>query len=98
MGESVSRAWPAAMGKRSSGGDNPLPVSGFGLGIGGAVAIGALEATYASADLGANERVCLRPFRHTLRRDVREACSTPSTGEDMIPGLGFVIFLAGKQA
>ena len=72
-------------------------ISGIGLGIGGAVTIGALEALYMSPNSQLEERTVLRPFPQV----------PPSSGslddiweryrQDMISKAGFAIFLAGNK-
>lgn len=72
-------------------------ISGMGLGIGGAVTIGALEALYRSPTSQIEERTVLRPFPQV----------PPSSGslgdiweryrQDMISKAGFAIFLAGNK-
>jgi hypothetical protein len=72
-------------------------VSGLGLGVGGAVVVGALEELYRSPGSHVDERVILRPFPQV----------TPTTGpladlweryrSDMVGKVGFAIFIAGNK-
>jgi hypothetical protein len=72
-------------------------ISGIGLGIGGAVTIGALEALYVLPTSQLEERTVLRPFPQVPPSsgslgDIWERCR-----QDMISKAGFAIFLAGNK-
>jgi hypothetical protein len=72
-------------------------ISGIGLGIGGAITIGALEALYSTPAAQVEERTVLRPFPQVA----------PSSGtldeiweryrQDMISKAGFAVFLSGNK-
>ena len=72
-------------------------VSGLGLGIGGAVTIGALEELYASSASQFDERMVLRPFPQVdPSRGTREAI-WERYRQEMISKAGFAVFLSGNK-
>jgi hypothetical protein len=73
-------------------------ISGFGLGIGGSVIVGSVEAAYSDEKARIDERLTLRPFPQ----------GDPPSGmtrqefwkryrEDMISRCGFVVFISGNK-
>jgi hypothetical protein len=73
-------------------------VSGFGLGIGGTVVLGALEELYASQQgISANNRTVIRPFPQDTPNSTTRAALWLKYREDMITKSGFVIFLSGNK-
>jgi hypothetical protein len=73
-------------------------VSGFGLGIGGTVVLGALEELYTSQQsISANNRTIIRPFPQETPNSTTRAALWSKYREDMITKSGFVIFLSGNK-
>jgi hypothetical protein len=73
-------------------------VSGFGLGIGGAVVIGALEEFYTKErSISANSRTMIRPFPKQPPEGMTRAALWTKYREDMIARSGFAIFLCGNK-
>jgi hypothetical protein len=73
-------------------------VSGFGLGIGGNVALGALEELYArQRSISANDRTVLRPFPQEAPDGISRAEFWTRYREDMITRSGFAVFLCGNK-
>ena len=70
-------------------------VSGFGLGIGGAVALGALEHIY-SENLPLN-RVSLFPFPQRIPEGVSREMFYTRYRTSMVSNSGFVLFIAGNR-
>lgn len=71
--------------------------SGFGLGIGGAVVLGAIEEVYKQQNSHFDERTTLRPFpQHVPQTMSREQMQTRYR-EEMIADTGFTIFIAGNK-
>lgn len=72
-------------------------VTGLGLGIGGAVTIGAMESLYRTAASHLDERATLRPFPQLdPLSGSREALWTRHR-EEMIAKAGFAVFIAGNK-
>lgn len=72
-------------------------VTGLGLGIGGAVTIGAMEALYRSLASHLDERATLRPFpQFDPTSGTRKAFWTRHR-EEMIAKAGFAVFLSGNK-
>jgi hypothetical protein len=74
-------------------------VSGFGVGVGSPVIMGAVEALYEKPlERGALERrLRLRPFPQTPPKGMTAAAFQRRYREDMLRGVGFVIFIAGNK-
>jgi len=72
-------------------------ISGIGLGIGGAVTIGALEAIYATPASQLEERIVLRPFPQVAPASGSLSDIWERYRQDMISKAGFAIFLSGNK-
>lgn len=72
-------------------------VSGFGLGIGGAVILGSMEALYNAADNGSGDRTVLRPFPQQLPSTMTEEEFQTRYREEMISNARFAVFIAGNR-
>jgi hypothetical protein len=72
-------------------------ISGFGLGIGGAVIVGAMDELYADNDGDFRERTTLRPFPQEPPRGMSRDVFWSWYREDMIANAGFVVFLCGNK-
>ena len=72
-------------------------ISGFGLGIGGAVIAGAMKELYADNDGDFRERTTLRPFPQEPPRGMSREVFWSWYREDMIANAGFVVFLCGNK-
>ncbi len=71
--------------------------SGFGLGIGGSVVLGAIEEVYKEQVSHFDERTTLRPFpQHLPQTMTREQMQTRYR-EEMIADTGFTVFIAGNK-
>jgi len=70
--------------------------SGFGLGIGGAVIIGAMEALYEGED-SVDERMRLRPFPQSAPAGMTLKQFWTRYREEMISTAGFVVFICGNK-
>lgn len=71
--------------------------SGFGLGIGGAVIIGAMEALYSDDESSIDERTRLRPFPQTTPKGMTLKQFWAEYREEMISNVGFAIFISGNK-
>jgi hypothetical protein len=71
--------------------------SGFGLGIGGAVIIGAMEGLYEGDD-SVDERMRLRPFPQSAPAGMTLKQFWTRYREEMISNAGFIIFISGNKA
>jgi hypothetical protein len=71
--------------------------SGFGLGIGGAVIIGAMEALYADEENSIDERTRLRPFPQSAPRGMTLKKFWTRYREEMISNAGFAVFISGNK-
>jgi hypothetical protein len=72
-------------------------ISGFGLGIGGAVIIGSAESIYADDKSSLDERTRLRPFPQEPPQGMPRKQFWTKYREDMISNSGFAIFLCGNK-
>lgn len=72
-------------------------VSGLGLGIGGAVTIGAMEALYRSPVSHLDERTTLRPFPQEAPTSVTQAEFWRRHREELVAKAGLAIFLCGNK-
>jgi hypothetical protein len=73
-------------------------VSGMGLGIGGMVALGALEELYTlERGISANSRTVLRPFPQEPPEGLSQKAFWTKYREDMISKAGFAVFLCGNK-
>jgi len=73
-------------------------VSGFGLGLGGSVALGAMEELYArERTVNVGSRAILRPFPQTTPRGISQQEFWTKYREDMISQAGFTIFACGNK-
>src|SRR4030065_421894 len=72
-------------------------VSGFGLGIGGAVIRGALEELYTDDKSKVGDRTTLRPFPQEPPRGMTRETFLTRYREDMIANAGFAVFLCGNK-
>jgi hypothetical protein len=73
-------------------------ISGIGLGIGGAVMIGALEQLYASPATQLQERTVLRPFPQAEPERTSLDIIWERYRQEMIAKIGFAVFIAGNKA
>lgn len=71
--------------------------SGFGLGIGGAVIIGAMEALYSNDKNRVDERTRLRPFPQAAPKGMTLSEFWTKYREEMISNSGFTIFICGNK-
>lgn len=71
--------------------------SGFGLGLGGAVILGAIEEVYREQTRHLDERTTLRPFPQEPPISMTQAALWTRYREEMIGKTGFTIFLAGNK-
>ncbi len=72
-------------------------VSGIGLGIGGAITIGAMEALYESPASHMDERTTLRPFPQVAPSSGTLKRTWTRYRREMISRAGFAIFLCGNK-
>lgn len=72
-------------------------VSGFGLGIGGAVIVGATEARYEAEEIGSRDRLMLRPFPQTRPARMSQAALFKRYRQDMIANARYVIVVSGNK-
>jgi hypothetical protein len=72
-------------------------ISGMGLGVGGAVTIGVLEALYRQPVAQFDDRAILRPFPQVAPSSGSRADIWELYRQDMISKAGFAIFLAGNK-
>lgn len=72
-------------------------VSGLGLGVGGAVLIGALEEVYRDDKTPLLDRVMMRPFPQLSPNDPNRAGLYTKYREDILSQIGFTIFLCGNK-
>jgi len=73
-------------------------ISGIGLGIGGAVMVGALEELYASPATQVQERTVLRPFPQVPPERTSLDAIWERYRQEMLAKVGFAVFLAGNKA
>jgi hypothetical protein len=72
-------------------------VNGFGLGIGGTVAMGAIEAVYGTLGERLEERVLLRPFPQDQPKGMTRAQLWTRYRNEMIAQAGHAVFLCGNK-
>lgn len=72
-------------------------VSGLGLGVGGAVLIGAMEEVYRDNKTPLLDRVIMRPFPQFPPNDPNRAGLYTRYREDILSQVGFTIFLCGNK-
>lgn len=74
-------------------------ISGFGLGIGSAIIVGAMEEVYRQPSRDLNRRLTLRPFPQPSEKQTRDEMFPlwSKIREEMISNAGFCIFLAGNK-
>lgn len=72
-------------------------VSGMGLGIGGAITIGAMEALYRSPASDLDERTTLRPFPQVEPTSGNKKEMWTRYRDEMISKAGFAIFICGNK-
>lgn len=72
-------------------------ISGFGLGIGGDVILGSLEAIYVQENSTIDNQTILRPFPQEVPRDMTREQFYTKFREDMISKAGFTIFISGNK-
>jgi len=72
-------------------------ISGFGLGVGGAVITGALEQIYMISRSNINDKLILRPFPQEQTGKMPQAELWKTYREDMISHAGIAIFLFGNK-
>lgn len=72
-------------------------VSGFGLGIGGRVILGAMEELYTDDKSKFGDRTTLRPFSQEPPRGMTLETFLTRYREDMIANAGFAVFLCGNK-
>ena len=72
-------------------------ISGFGLGVGSSVIVGALEEIYMSQKKINEDRLLLRPFPQGISDDVTRQTLWQQYREDMISRAGVSIFLFGNK-
>jgi hypothetical protein len=72
-------------------------VSGLGLGIGGAVTVGALEEVFGGASHELDDRLTLRPFPQVPPASGKQAELWERYRQEMIGRVGFAVFIAGNK-
>ena len=72
-------------------------ISGFGLGVGSSVIIGALQEIYMNMKSVHEERLLLRPFPQGIENDTTRQALWKKYREDMISRAGVSIFLFGNK-
>jgi hypothetical protein len=72
-------------------------VSGFGIGIGGGVILGAMEELYTDAKSESGDRTTSRPFPQEPPRGMTRETFFTRYREDMIANAGFAVFLCGNK-
>lgn len=72
-------------------------ISGFGLGVGSSVIIGALQEIYMNMKSVYEERLLLRPFPQGIENDTTRQALWKKYREDMISRAGVSIFLFGNK-
>lgn len=71
--------------------------SGFGLGIGGWVILGSMEALYRDANGRVDERLTLRPFPQDPPEGMTRAAMRTRYRQEMISQAGAAVFIAGNK-
>lgn len=94
------REWVSELGKALGGrlieqGYNV--VSGFGLGVGSPIVLGALEQLYATQNPRVDKRLLLRPFPQPASDDEDVASLFSEYRASMLAIAGFAIFIAGNR-
>jgi hypothetical protein len=84
------------IGERAIKGDFSL-VSGLGLGIGGAVLLGALEEVYSDDRAPLLDRVVMRPFPQLSPNDPKRRETYTRYRQDMLSKVGYIVFLSGNK-
>ena len=87
----------ACLAPRSSNATGSSP-PGFGLGIGGWVILGAMEALYKQPGGRVDDRLTLRPFPHSPPKGMTLADLWKRYRSDMIGRSGSAVFIAGNKA
>lgn len=72
-------------------------VSGFGLGIGGSVLVGAAEEVYRNEKAGLADRITMRPFPQLAPGDPARKELYTKYRRDMLSRVGYTIFLCGNK-
>lgn len=72
-------------------------VSGFGLGIGGTVLIGAAEEVYRSQNASLADRVVMRPFPQLAPDNPNRQALYTNYRRDMLSTVGYAVFLCGNK-
>jgi hypothetical protein len=72
-------------------------ISGFGLGIGGGVILGSMEALYAELNSSPSDRTILRPFPQMLPTGMTKEAFHTRYREELISNARFAIFIAGNR-
>lgn len=72
-------------------------ISGLGLGIGGAVLLGALEEVYSEDRAPLLDRVVVRPFPQLPPNDPRRRETYTRYRQDILSKVGYVVFLSGNK-
>jgi hypothetical protein len=72
-------------------------VSGLGLGVGGAVLIGAMEEVYGNDRAPLLDRVIVRPFPQLPARSPKRAETYTRYRNDVLSTVGYAIFLCGNK-
>jgi hypothetical protein len=72
-------------------------VSGFGLGIGGIITLGALEPLYASKTNQQANRTIIRPFPQSVPQSMTREQLWTKYREEMISMSGFAVFVCGNK-
>lgn len=71
--------------------------SGFGLGIGGVVVVGAMEELYKDIEGKTSDRIFMRPFPQVSPQGVSRAELWTHYRQEMIANVGFTVFLCGNK-
>lgn len=71
-------------------------LTGFGLGVGGPVILGAVEGTYMNPEARLEERVLLRPFDLSLTGHAR-AVEHRKLRHELLEQAGFAVFISGNR-
>ncbi|HEY0321384.1 MAG TPA: SIR2 family protein [Pyrinomonadaceae bacterium] len=72
-------------------------VSGLGLGVGGAVLIGAMEEVYRDDRAPLLDRVIMRPFPQLSAKDPKRAETYTKYRNDLLSTVGYAVFLCGNK-
>lgn len=96
LGEEIIQDLSRALGRELIQ-NNLNIISGFGLGIGERVLVGAMEAIYSGEATAIDDRILIRPFPQSYPIGVSREEMWEKYRQDMIGQAGHVVFIAGNK-